>query len=74
MHKGPGTRTSRTQAEKMGVERSGFDGGVDMEGDAARAGHPSMPGLPVDPYKEQAPSIASTNMPSDHETPFVLGK
>jgi hypothetical protein len=67
-------RTPRTQAEKMGTDSGGFDGEVDMEGNAARAGHPSMPGLPVQPHKEQPPAVAGTNSASPSSTPFTLGK
>lgn len=69
IHKGVGMRTPRTRAIEIGTDPAGFAGGVDMEGDPARAGHPALPGLPVSTYKEQAPAIAGTS-PSQGVVPY----
>lgn len=64
--------TPRNRAISIGTDPAGFTGGVDMEGDAARAGHPSAPGLPVGGYKEQDPAFkdAPSATPA---SPFTLG-
>lgn len=65
--------TPRKQALAIGTDPAGFAGGVDMEGDAARAGHPSLPGFPsISGYKEQAPGVSGPGTVA-HDTPFKLG-
>lgn len=67
------TRTPRTRALEIGTDPAGFAGGVDMEGDAARAGHPSVPGLAsISGYKEQAPAVVDQGSVL-HQTPFTTG-
>jgi hypothetical protein len=64
--------TSRNRALEIGTQAAGFAGGVDMEGDASRAGYPSVAGMPgTGGYKEQAPAVGGS--PVDGPKPFTLG-
>lgn len=47
MYKGPGTRTSRTQAEKIGTNPAGFENSMTY---FAQGGHPVTPATPAMAY------------------------
>lgn len=73
MFKGPGTRTSRTQAESIGTDASGFTGGIEMSDADARAGHPASPEQSTAPYKDQPPMVSPTPPVDGGPAPFTLG-
>ena len=64
IYKGPAMRSSRTQAIKMGTNPKGFEGGVGYD---AQGGHPIMPGLPAQHYRDNV----CDSMPAVSGAPVV---
>jgi len=75
MFKGPvgpqSGRTSRTQAEKLGTESSGFEGAPEY---FPQGGYPPSKDLPKQEYKEREIKPAQQGSPVSNKTPpFSIG-
>jgi len=71
IHRGPGMRTSRTQAIDMGTNPKGFEGGIEY---CAQCGHPVGGALPHTHYDQPKPSVGGGSALPIQFNPIKIGK